>query len=241
MSKQKKPRERKPPQKSKNIAKVPPREGFDDNYLTQDAPLEQTVNDIERTGVLPDAMTLEQRFPGINRSTIAKKEVYMAVIYNLRIRGYKIHQIAKQFRLSERAVMFYLTAIEKQFEREAINISFSHLIGKSMALYQELQVQAHKVLYDKATDTHNKMAAINVSMKLENQQVSLLEKAGFFKNTVLSPTLTSAQPKNQMQNMQNLLLRALSGEDDKDVIDVEVVTDENNFVATEDQVKLLRL
>jgi hypothetical protein len=240
MSKQKKPRERKTP--SRSVVKVPPMEGQDDTHLAQDIPLEQTVSDIERTGVLPDAMTLEQRFPGINRSAIAKKEVYMAVIYNLRIRGYKIHQIARQFKLSERQVVYYIQEIEKQFEREAINISFAHVIGKSMALYQELQVQAHKILYEKTTDNENKLAAINSSMRLENAQVGLLEKAGFFKNTVLSPLLNSSQPRNQMQAMQQLLLQALRGEaDDADILDAEFVTDENNFVAKEEHVKLLRL
>jgi len=202
--------------------------------------IEATVDDISRTGELPSGVTLEERFPGITTSQYSRKEVYMGIIFTLRMRGFKVTEVARALRLSEASVHTYIGHIRKNLEREMLRISFAGVIGRSMAVYRELQNQSNKLIFAKDTDTRNKLTAIGHSMRLEQSQLGLLKSAGFFDNTKLQPSFSTEQPANQLQTMQEMLLKALRG--DETIIDNELdgeATNELTHVVESDNVTLL--
>lgn len=227
--------------KSKSLEKLAP-----NSPIANSPEMEQTLADIERTGSLPDNATLEDRFPGITASGHARKEFMLITIFNLRLRGYRIHKIAEVLKVNPSTIGFYCQEMKKTFEKEAAGISFMGQVGRSVATFRELQAEASKMFHGRTVngvvqhmDDINKLRALELMARMENSIINTLAKGGFFLNARLAPQHSSEGGRSEVDNMQRLIEGLFHGNFDRDE-DAENITEEN-FVLTDDDVSVLRL
>lgn len=201
--------------------------------ITSEA-IDKTLADIERTGHIPDDHVIEQRFPGITGFPSAKKEMMMMLIFNLRLRGFKNWQIANSMGMTPGGVSYYNKEIKKNFEREISEMSFMGQLGRSIAVFRELQAQCFKTINseDKALGHKERLMAIRVAGVLEHSVISTLAKAGFFNANRLTPKRTKTGNKSDVEMIQQQILIALRGEPDMEAFiegeaeEIETVDDD---------------
>lgn len=198
----------------------------------------QTTNDVVAHGQLPANIELEKRFPGINASPVARKEIYMRLVFQLKIRNYTAVQIANSLGMTHSNVALYLRYIRRQFEKEMTTFSVLGHVGRSLGVYKEMQAQAAKLVYDGKVKHTPKIMAINAVVNAEDRVNDLIKTLGVYKNIQFNPNLTnSIQQKDDTAHLRDFAMAILSGSDE--VIDNlledendEVVFDENDISLT---------
>lgn len=221
---------------------LPPKLQDDENHpYANSIEIDDTVNDIIRDGKAPSDMTLERRFPGISTHPVARKEVMMTVIFQLRMRGYKNYQIAQWFGVEPQVISYYLREMGKQFENEIIGISFTGQVGRSVALFKELQGRAAKMIYDeKITSNKIKLRAISEVAKLELSVLNTLARAGFFSNARINPQHSKNAQKSDISDLHSLVMDVIEGRSGDDAIDAEI-TNPHDYEISDDDLSITRL
>ena len=187
-----------------------------------------TLDDIERTGELPDDETLEERHPGVTSVRKLRKEFIMRTVFKLRNQQYRVDQIAKALKLSERAVWWYVKQIEKAFEQDTLRWSYVGQIGKSIAVFKDAQAYLARMLdakvYKKDMKDENKLRAIRELVNCEQKVLNTLKHAGFFESSKLKPVNAQSQGERRdidtvRDFLNNLRMDADDDEPEEETID----------------------
>jgi hypothetical protein len=173
---------------------------------------EVTLQDIERTGRLPDNETLERRHPGVTGSREIRKEFMLHTIYSLRQRGYRIAQIAKALDLSEDGVGWYIKEIKRNLEREVQAWTFTGEIGNAIATFRMVQAEAARIASDKNTSPSLRMRAMAEVRAAERDIIYTLDKAKFFDNAKLRPTHSGKGEMRSIDILQAVMNTFITGQ-----------------------------
>jgi len=209
-------------------------------HRTMQDDLEQTLDDIADTGMLPSDDIMEERFPGIRYDPVCRKEVFMRLIFTMVVRGYKIWEMSKVLRISTSSVAWYKRQIQKHQEIEIMQMSMAGLVGRSLMTYRELQAQAQKIVHDTSLLPTPRVAAIVATGNLEDSIIKMFKDAGFFRNGKLAPSMTNIVPADDTgADLRNFATAFLTGNraivDEAEAIDAE----EDDYAIDENDINIV--
>lgn len=192
--------------------------------------LSQTADKIVKTGTIPNNDWLERLFPGITASREAKTELMMGLVFTLELRGMRLAQMAQALKVSESMVNYYRSKMRDQFAKETTDMSFNGSIGRSLTTFRELQAQAAKILYstDKNTTNYHKLRALQAAASMEKSIFTVMEKSGFLENQRLTAAAPPIQKDDNLNLVQSMILKMLTGDPDAPEEDDAPPPDPNN-------------
>ncbi len=209
-----------------------------DGALGYTPEFEETIQEIVDGQPLNKA-TLEQRFPGLAASPAARREFLMLTIFNLRLRGIKQYKIAEALGIHRNVVGYYVKEMAKCFEKEIAALSFTGQLGRSVAVFRELQAQAGVILAKSGAEDRTKLRALREMAFMEHSIIATLQKGGFFANGRLNPIHSQNAPQTEVGMLQNLLTGMFTGGDDEDEGQENEL--EADFKPDEKDISVLRL
>ena len=200
---------------------------------------DETMEEIKDTGKLPDQKTLEERFPGITASPEARREFLMLSIFALRLRGAKQYQIAQTLGVHRNVVLYYCKQMAKAFEREIDGLSFTGQMGRSVAVFRDLQAQAFALIAKTTINDQNKLRALREAAYMEHSIIRTLKEGGFFDNSRLSPKHSDTAPQTDAGLLHSLLAGMFTGDDGEEGGGEDM--GEEGFVPSDEDISVLRL
>lgn len=180
-----------------------------------DSEIDGAVDDIINGASMDTLERLETRFPGISVSPAIRREAFMGMIHNLKMRGFGTSQIAKSLGIHEDTVYYYYRQISKSFETEMARFSVLEHIGRSIRNYREFQEQAAKLVWDKGVKPTPKIMAINSAVNVEDRINQLLKDVGAFKAIHYTPNLASTDIMDAEQQALSFAQLAIDGNVDE--------------------------